>query len=95
MCCEILPGKCRTPVYFNRAPLDFKSNDKTVFPYVDTSLTESMAVNSNVVGRDKPRVLEYNGGAICYKKLIINLENGSYKKFYFFITAHVLRPQPM
>tara|TARA_Y100000588_G_scaffold394394_1_gene514629 strand:- start:1245 stop:2927 length:1683 start_codon:yes stop_codon:yes gene_type:complete len=40
-------------------------------------------VNSNVPGRDKPRVLAYNGGAVQYRKIIQSAEAGAYKEFQF------------
>ena len=40
-------------------------------------------VNSNVPGRDKPRVLAYNGGAVKYRNIIQKVEANNYEEFYF------------
>jgi len=40
-------------------------------------------VNSNVPGRDKPRVLAYNGGAVKYRNIIQKVEANNYGEFYF------------
>jgi len=40
-------------------------------------------VNSNVPGRDKPRVLAYNGGAVKYRNVIQKVEANNYEEFYF------------
>ena len=40
-------------------------------------------VNQNVSGRDKPRVLGYNGGVFRYRKRGRQVAEGSYKEFAF------------
>ncbi len=40
-------------------------------------------VNRNVEGRQTPRVLGYNGGAVRYRKLIEKIAAGGYKEFEF------------
>ena len=40
-------------------------------------------VNSNVPGRDKPRVLAFNGGAVQYRQIIQSAEAGAYQEFKF------------
>ena len=40
-------------------------------------------VNQNVPGREKPRVLGYNGGAFRYRKYGMQVAEGGYKEFTF------------
>ena len=40
-------------------------------------------MNQNVPGRDKPRVLGYNGGVFRYRKRGRQVAEGGYKEFAF------------